>query len=387
MLNKLFKKLASVTVLGVVFLPAQFVHASTFSVDAANKIVNNVLSAKSATFSANADVETKSAEDTQPIAMHLDVDGAVDRAQNSVLNLGFFSTDQDGKFQKNTASIITMANTMYFCENGGQWYFTKYSTANQAQTEEALAQGATEFTAGLQDMFDAGVIDSSMVGTEVVNKTMTVRYAYAVNTDKLTDFLVSKNAISADDADEFSDSFGDVSIGGNFWVDPVAMLPVMFTTNIHSQSDETAYTNLHISVLFKSFNQPVKIVEPKHAIDIKNYHAGAFEGMFHAGVNNAASKKDSDADGLTDYAEKHIWHSNPFSTDTDSDGYLDNTEVINGYNPNGIGKLDSDGDGLTDYAEMTIHWTNRYDSDSDDDGYNDGLEIANGYDPNGLGKW
>lgn len=387
MLNKLFKKLASVTVLGVVLLPAQFVHASSFSVDSANEIVNNVLSAKSATFSVNADVQTKSDYDSQPTVMHLDVDGAVDRAQNSVLDLSLSSTDQNGKFEKNAASIITSGNTMYFSENGGKWYFSKYSTANHVQTEEAIAQGAAELTSGLRDLFDAGVIDASMEATDIVNKTMTVRYAYSINNDKLVDYLVNKNVITADQSSDFSDSFGDVIIGGGLWVDPSAMLPVKFTVNVHSQTGDSSYTNVHVSVLFKSFNQPVKIVEPKHAIDIKNYHSGAFEGMITSGVNNAASKKDTDGDGLSNYLEKHVWHSNPFSTDTDGDGYLDNTEVINGYNPNGIGKLDSDGDGLTDYAEMTIHWSNRYDSDSDDDGYNDGLEIANGYDPNGLGKW
>jgi hypothetical protein len=42
---------------------------------------------------------------------------------------------------------------------------------------------------------------------------------------------------------------------------------------------------------------------------------------------------DSDLDGLTDSAEIQIYHTNPNSSDTDGDGILDGTEVIQGTNP------------------------------------------------------
>lgn len=48
---------------------------------------------------------------------------------------------------------------------------------------------------------------------------------------------------------------------------------------------------------------------------------------------------DTDNDGLSDYEEVKIYHTNPLSADTDGDGYLDGSEVKNGYNPNGAGKL------------------------------------------------
>lgn len=44
-------------------------------------------------------------------------------------------------------------------------------------------------------------------------------------------------------------------------------------------------------------------------------------------------QKDSDYDGLTDKAEINIYHTNPLKADSDSDGYLDSVEVLNGSNP------------------------------------------------------
>jgi hypothetical protein len=53
-------------------------------------------------------------------------------------------------------------------------------------------------------------------------------------------------------------------------------------------------------------------------------------------VNNGV---DTDHDGLTDYEEVHVYHTNPLNPDTDGDGYLDGAEVKGGYDPNGPGKL------------------------------------------------
>ena len=397
MLKKFFKKLATVSVLGVILLPAQFVQASTLSADATGKIVNNVLSATSVDLHVDVDLEIQNETMAQPIVMHVDGDGEIDDESNSTIDLGFSSTDQNGIFQETAASIITTSNTVYFSENGGDWYFSDYNISNTSQAQEDIEQGIKELSSGIQELFNAGVVEYKMEGIGIINKKMTVRYGYTVNNDRLIAYLLDKGVITSDQVDEYRESPANtVAIRGNFWIDTAAMLPVMFTLNIEAKQGDAAYTKLNVSVLFNSFNQAVKIVEPKNAIDIKNYTSSASEDVIASSIVNAAvhidsdfavNSTDSDNDGVSNSDEETVWFTNPYNSDSDADGYLDNTEVINGYNPNGTGKLDSDNDGLTDYAEITKHWTDRYDSDSDNDGYNDGLEIANGYNPNGTGRW
>jgi len=70
---------------------------------------------------------------------------------------------------------------------------------------------------------------------------------------------------------------------------------------------------------------------------------------------------DSDQDGLTDYEEINIYHTNPNNPDTD-------------------------GDGLFDREEVKVYHTNPLVKDTDGDGYSDGDEVKNGYNPNGPGK-
>ena len=65
------------------------------------------------------------------------------------------------------------------------------------------------------------------------------------------------------------------------------------------------------------------------------------------GLTNAEEAKlgtnpevaDTDGDGLSDYEEVKIYHTDPLKADTDGDGFKDGDEVKNGYNPLGSGKL------------------------------------------------
>ncbi|MCB9811877.1 hypothetical protein H6783_03110 [Candidatus Nomurabacteria bacterium] len=43
--------------------------------------------------------------------------------------------------------------------------------------------------------------------------------------------------------------------------------------------------------------------------------------------------KDTDKDGVSDYDEQFIYHTNPLEPDTDSDGVLDGIEIVSGYDP------------------------------------------------------
>jgi hypothetical protein len=94
---------------------------------------------------------------------------------------------------------------------------------------------------------------------------------------------------------------------------------------------------------------------------------------------------DSDSDGIPDKDEIEIYHTDPYSRDTDNDGHSDWDELNSGYSPlNPLAvKLednDQDKDGLSDRMELNFH-SNLMDADTDKDGYKDGEEIAGGYDP------
>lgn len=85
-------------------------------------------------------------------------------------------------------------------------------------------------------------------------------------------------------------------------------------------------------------------------------------------------KVDTDEDGLNDYQEMMVYHTNPAVKDTDSDGMEDNDEVNEKTDPNIV---DTDNDGTPDGKDddpMT--------GDSDKDGLEDKYEKLFGTDPN-----
>ena len=396
-MKNLIKKFVSFAVLGMVMLPAQFVHASAplsaddiladFG-DSTGTLLENVANAESVDFAVDVDVETRTEGMNQPVKVHLDLDGISSLAGNRRFDFGASATDHNGAFNESNGSVILTQDTVYFSDDGSEWYFAKQSGASDYPTAENTEEGIAEAQDFLDDMFDRGIISYQFETVDFINKKPTVRYAYTVNTDRFVDYLVEKKLIPADEEDAARTYLAEhVTVGGSFWVNTVDMLPVMFTMNVNVQQGTTSYTTIGVSVLFKSFNEPVNIALPTNATDIADYRMSSADEATIESLGNAASAMDTDGDGLTNDDEESVWRTNPLSKDTDGDGYADYTEVINGYDPNGPGKLDSDADGLTDYAEMTIHWSDRFDPDTDGDGYLDGNEIFHGYNPNGPGRW
>lgn len=57
------------------------------------------------------------------------------------------------------------------------------------------------------------------------------------------------------------------------------------------------------------------------------------------GIGTDPNNSDTDGDTLQDGEEVNTWKTSPLVQDTDSDGYNDDVEIKNGYNPAGPGKL------------------------------------------------
>lgn len=93
---------------------------------------------------------------------------------------------------------------------------------------------------------------------------------------------------------------------------------------------------------------------------------------------------DFDNDRISDEDEIKIYHTNPYNSDTDNDGYDDYTEIKNGYSPHQpklkMSQIDYDQDGLSDKQEILLG-TDLGNPDTDNDGYKDGEEVFAGYNP------
>jgi len=94
--------------------------------------------------------------------------------------------------------------------------------------------------------------------------------------------------------------------------------------------------------------------------------------------------------GIDDKDENRVYSTDPYSKDTDGDGFSDWIELNSGFSPHNPVKVrlddnDQDKDGLNDRLELKFG-TDIMDEDSDKDGYKDGEEVDNGFDPLSQGK-
>ncbi|MDD5223772.1 MAG: MopE-related protein [bacterium] len=93
--------------------------------------------------------------------------------------------------------------------------------------------------------------------------------------------------------------------------------------------------------------------------------------------------QDTDGDGLSDWMEINIYRTDPNKADMDGDGLTDGEELhVYGTAPD---RPDSDGDGLSDREERD-HLTDPWSIDTDEDGYSDNAEVIAGTNPRDEGS-
>lgn len=127
-----------------------------------------------------------------------------------------------------------------------------------------------------------------------------------------------------------------------------------------------------------------------------------WEREYNLNIETDDSMEDPDGDYANNLVE-YIFDINPNNPDTDNDGYFDGEEILEGYNPDGIGRfdldkdniydwwekkfglkddnesdalLDPDKDGLTNLEEF-FYQTDPFNDDTNRNGIKDGIEIRN----------
>lgn len=147
---------------------------------------------------------------------------------------------------------------------------------------------------------------------------------------------------------EFNKYFATVELPAvEIWIGKTDLLPrkIFLSATIKASDKLKASGQISFALVFKSFNQPVKIEVPAPVKTLEEILSGLFGGSFGISSSTAlpsASQpeaiKDTDNDGLTDQQEI-IYGTDLNNPDTDGDGFKDGDEVKNGYNPKGAGKL------------------------------------------------
>lgn len=396
MVKNSLKTLVIAFVATFISVPPSAAHAEMWLDGPSPELVfENMSAAESVDMNVDIDMSTTTPDLDHPVSAHIGIDTVTDGNRNAQFAYEFWSTDPSGDFEDTEGTFTIVNNALYFSQDGKTWYsLTDEISVSESDRDDASDQ-AEEMASAIETLVEEGVVSYRYESVDHINGKTTMRYGYTVDMDRLVDTMegdreienLSNELSETSDMAEFREYLTNhVTMSGQVWIDTSEMLPVMFTSNITIAGNASSVTTIDVSVLFNSFNESATIVAPTSYTTLTDNRLSETAAFAVDRIGDVFAVADIDGDGLSN-DEEGTWHSNPFRTDTDDDGYLDETEVVNGYNPNGTGKLDSDGDGLTNYAEMTIHWSDPYDADTDNDGYNDGLEIANGYSPLGPGRF
>jgi hypothetical protein len=122
-------------------------------------------------------------------------------------------------------------------------------------------------------------------------------------------------------------------VPGRYIVKPVAGTKI-FPILIETGKFNTFYLTAVIDPTYVQPTPPV-VAQPTKTVTTPDTNTVYMASIF---TNVNLYNKDTDKDTLADFEETYIWHTNPNKADTDGDGYLDNDEIPNGYNPLGPGK-------------------------------------------------
>ncbi len=203
----------------------------------------------------------------------------------------------------------------------------------------------------------AFVITDSLPADKIEGVDMR-RYAFTLDEEAMK--VVLKRIQARLDGDEATSTdevkqkidFSD----GEIWIGKQDSLPhkIIFKLTYSGGDDKDYIKNLELELNLNNYNQPASIEAPTEAKSLEEMVGSIFASFMGEPENlgdgtmisipdqeaevNALLILDDDGDGLNGFQEL-MYSTNPYEADSDGDTYLDGAEVLQGYNPAGLGSL------------------------------------------------
>lgn len=157
--------------------------------------------------------------------------------------------------------------------------------------------------------------------------------------------VIKNQPMSQEEINEFRNSFSasESLPDCEIWIGKKDSMPYKIYMGIQNINKSPSLQRMDLTFYFKNFNKSVQIDAPGESKTLDDILEEFSSKHVTPDFNdpNFDANKDSDSDGLPDYAEG-IYGTDPAKDDSDGDGYNDFEEIRNGYNPSGPGKLENE---------------------------------------------
>jgi len=127
----------------------------------------------------------------------------------------------------------------------------------------------------------------------------------------------------------------------SFWYDIESDAPIKIEASlilvppVEVLQETNQQLRISLTSQITAIDQKIEIEAPTDFMDLDNLFDTSID------IEIDESDVDSDSDGLTDFEEEYIYGTDPEKKDTDEDGFDDQTEIENGYDPIGSVELET----------------------------------------------